>query len=76
MGGIRSHPLLHDIIRMVGHFLHDAEGGCVGGKDEILVCLARCGTQDWFVVLLSYLVCLYNPQSVLGGSSDNLEKRF
>lgn len=27
--GIRPHPLFHDVVGVVGHLLHDAEGRCV-----------------------------------------------
>ena len=74
--GIRSYPLFHDIISMVGHFLHDAEGSCMDSKDNILAFLSILGINDrpGACRLLSNLVCLYNPQSLLGGSLDNLEK--
>lgn len=45
-------------------------------KDNILAFLSILGINDrpGACRLLSNLVCLYNPQSLLGGSLDNLEK--
>ncbi len=34
LDGIRSYPLFHDIISMVGHFFHYAEGSCMDRKDK------------------------------------------
>lgn len=44
--GIRSHPLFHNVIGMVGHFFHYAEGSCMDSKDKTLVFLSMYSTND------------------------------
>lgn len=58
--GIRSYPLFHDIISMVGHFLHDAEGSCMDSKDKILAFLSMLDTNDRPVcVVFCLTLCVF-----------------
>lgn len=58
--GIRSYPLFHDIISMVGHFLHDAEGSCMDSKDKKLAFLSMLGTNDRPVcVVFCLTLCVF-----------------
>jgi len=78
-GGLRSHPLFHDVIGVVGHFFHDAQGSCTESGDTTLVCGANGhpgGHWTWECCPWSDLGCLYSPQSPLEGSSDSLEKKL
>lgn len=73
----QSHPLFHDVVGVVGHFLHDAESSCFRRRGEVkrFVLMTNITHNNveslgWWI----YLVCPYNPPSLLEGSSDNLEK--
>lgn len=40
------YPLFHDVVSVVGHLLHDAEGGCVDGKDKSFSTYDRLGNRQ------------------------------
>lgn len=65
-----SYPLLHDIVSVVGHFFHDAEGSYMEKANEFLSVHVTDNNHNRGV---SDLVCLCNLLILLEGSSDNLE---
>lgn len=72
---IGSHPLLHDIVGVVGHLFHDAEGSYPEKRKQInFLCVHF--TDIKHNRALSDLVCLCSLLSLLEGSSDNLETSF
>lgn len=73
--GIRSYPLFHDVVSVVGHFFYDAEGSCMDRKSLNDHFSSLCNTtHNHWTLSLSNLGCLCSPQSLLEGSSNNLKR--